>query len=512
VDFASCPKCGAFNAPDAVACEKCKSPLDAEPETAAPIAFKPMAAPAPVAPPPEPAAAAEPKTAAFARPGLAQRPPRPPMPVARPAPMLSRGRIIALAAALVAVAVVVKLVAFPSTRLLVGGGVGASTPVWSPTGKHLAFLLTDERGAHLGVYDFASKSHKVAGDIAGGGGDAFSWSPDGKRIAYAGTGAAGDWMGAIHVYDVAAGSSKTLAAGSSPQFRADGSLVAVCGPDRGRVDEYAEDGGAGDFQSRFCRIDPDAGTVTRLGLAADYGMALSPLVDRVVFERYPETAEEGVAAAGGGGDVEFQRMADAALAGRATNVVEGNRDLNRALEAKAARDKRRAAKGATRVPADADVFAADLSGAPAVRVLAAGEAAYPKWTAAGDRILFAANGAGGVEIFTVRDDGSDRRPVLAGVKIADPEATALSADGKLVFFVSPVEGDPGMAKLMTGEAPADLHVAPAGGGPATRLSNKHPYKHRFAVSPDGKRVAYEVLADTKMLAGTAKSEIWLMNR
>jgi Tol biopolymer transport system component len=355
----------------------------------------------------------------------------------------------------------------------------------------------------------------VAGDLAGGSAEAFSWSPDGKRIAYAGTGAPGDWTGAIHVYDVKAGTSKMLAPGSSPQFRADGSLVAVCGPDRARFDEDADEGGgAGDYQSRFCRIDSDSGAVTPMGLAADYGMALSPLVDRVVFERYPETAGAGMAggSGGGGGDAEFQRMADAALAGRATNVVEGNRDLGRALEAKAARDKRKAAKGMARVPADAEVFAADLSGAPATRILAVGEAAYPKWTQAGDRILFAANGAAGVEIFTVRDDGSDRRSVLSGVKIADPEATALSADGKLVFFVAPVDGDPGMAKLMTGEAPADLHVAPAGGGPATRLSNKHPFKHRFAVSPDGKRIAYEVLADTKMLAGTAKSEIWLMNR
>jgi Tol biopolymer transport system component len=390
--------------------------------------------------------------------------------------------------------------------------------VWSPTGKHLAFVLTDSRGAHLGVYDFAASTHRVAGELAQGGPNAFSWSPDGKRIAFSGPAPQGEWGGALYVYDLAAGTAKPLAPGSSPHFRADGSLVAVCGPERARFDDDSDEGsavadGSGDFQDRFCRIDAGSGTVTRLGLAADYGMALSPLLDRVVFERYPETA--GDAALGGAvasGDEELQRLADAAATGQATNVVEGNRDLNRALEAKAARDKKRAAKGAGRVAANAEVFAADLGGAPPVRIFAAGEAAYPSWTDSGDRILFAKNGASGVELWTARDDGSDRHPVLSGVKIADPDAARLSADGKLVFFIAPVEGDPGMAKLMTGEAPADLFVAPAGGGPAKRLSNKHPFKHRFAVSPDGKRIAYEVLTDTKMLAGTAKSEIWLMSR
>ena len=112
----------------------------------------------------------------------------------------------------------------------------------------------------------------------------------------------------------------------------------------------------------------------------------------------------------------------------------------------------------------------------------------------------------------MREDGGDRRSVLKGVNVADPSSVRLSPDGKYVFFVAPVEGDPAVAKLMTGEEPADLHEAPVGGGEARRLSNKHSFKHRFAVSPDGKRIAYEVLQDVKMLSGEGKSEIWLMNR
>jgi len=597
MDFAPCPKCGAFNAPDAAACVECRSPLDAEPDApAAPLALKavpaapPETSPEPPAPSPafdaapdvlakiakleadiaqKPLAKAlylqlaqiyvdakrndlaaavlerglaldpnnvyfrhklaqvtgrpEPKAAMAGQPKavVAERPEvraaRPAAPPARSrAGRLPRNRAVALAAALLAVAVGVKIAVFPSTKRLVAGNFRAFAPVWSPTGKHLAFLIDDARGSHLAVFDFGRGEHRVAGDVPMPDVDAFSWSPDGKRIAYVGPGNEQEWMGAIRIYDVGSGQSKALAPGSSPRWRAGGSLLAVCGPERPAAfdgdSEESDDASSYDWQSRFCRIDADSGAVTRTALAADYGMALSPLIDRVVFERYAETAAESAPSAGTGGDGEFQDMADAVVAGRARNVAEGTRDLNRELEARKYMEKRKAARGAGRVPADVEVFAADVDRGEPVRLAAAGEAAYPSWTAAGDRILYAANGPSGVEFWTMREDGGDRQPVLTGVKVADPSSVRLSPDGKHVFFVAPVEGDPGIAKLMTGEEPADLHVAPVGGGAARRLSNKHSFKHRFAVSPDGKRIAYEVLQDVKMLSGEGKSEIWLMNR
>ena len=51
-----------------------------------------------------------------------------------------------------------------------------------------------------------------------------------------------------------------------------------------------------------------------------------------------------------------------------------------------------------------------------------------------------------------------------------------------------------------------------GGGSPRRLSNTHSFKHRYAVSPDGKRIAYEVLEDVKMIGGAGRSEIWVMSR
>jgi hypothetical protein len=51
-----------------------------------------------------------------------------------------------------------------------------------------------------------------------------------------------------------------------------------------------------------------------------------------------------------------------------------------------------------------------------------------------------------------------------------------------------------------------------GGGKPRRLSSKHPFKHRYAVSPDGRRIAYEVLQDVTMIGGAGRSEIWVMSR
>jgi Tol biopolymer transport system component len=450
----------------------------------------------------------------FAPVALASRPPRP---APRPAPRggRGRGRMVAIAAALIAVAVGVKLVVFPSTRRLVAGDFRATSPVWSPTGKHLAFVLTDARASRLAVYDFKTGAHTVAGETAAWDGAGFSWSPDGLRLAYAAPPKAGEWSGSIHVLDLATGQSKRLAPGSSPVWRAGGALLAVCDPELPEAgDGYGDESVATtsrDFSPRYCRIDPDTGAVTRTALAADHGMTLSPLLDRVVFERYAELAGDPAAAAPGG-DGEFQSMADAIVAGKAENVAQGTRDLGREVEARRYMEKRNAAKGAQRLPFEAEVFAADVDRGEPVRLAAPGEAAYARWTDAGDRILFAANGASGIEFWTMREDGSDRQAVLRNVKVYDPASVRLSPDGKDVFFVAPVDADAGVARMMTGEDPADLHVAPAGGGAPRRLANKHSFKHRYAVSPDGKRIAYEVLEDVKMIGGEGRSEIWVMSR
>ena len=92
----------------------------------------------------------------------------------------------------------------------------------------------------------------------------------------------------------------------------------------------------------------------------------------------------------------------------------------------------------------------------------------------------------------------------APVELFDPGAVGVGGDR--VVFAGPVKDvSSGMAQLMTGEQAADLHVVRVGDGQPRRLANRHTFKQRFTLSPDGRRIVYEA-NDRK----TGASELWLM--
>ncbi len=460
-------------------------------------------------PAPRPAAARPatiPPRQVYSPAGVAHRPP-PPMIRREFQGLTSRskaivGGVLGGAALLWAVMVYV----FPGTRRLAGGEFRAYGPSFSPTGKQLAFLIDDGRSTQLAVHDLGRGAHRNLAPVAG---REFAWSPDGARIAYSSGAGGDDWRSSIFVVDVASGQSRKLAAGSAPAWSGSSTLIAVCSPEPPSVSEdepnpYLES----DFRERYCRIDVSTGAVSRTRLAVEYGMAVSGSVDSVVYEQAKESP--GVASAESP-EKEAERFVDRLVAGGARNVAEGSRDLNRELEAKRYEERRRAAGKSTRLPYEADIVVASLDGGSATLLTSGGQSAFPSWTADG-RILYATNGAAGIEMWSMTALGADKKAVLRGTKLADPSAVKVTRDGRQVFFVAPVEGDPGIAKAMTGEDPADIHVAPVGGSGGARLANRHPFKQRFAVSPDGSRIAYEVLQDVKVIGGAGKSEIWLMRR
>jgi hypothetical protein len=102
-------------------------------------------------------------------------------------------------------------------------------------------------------------------------------------------------------------------------------------------------------------------------------------------------------------------------------------------------------------------------------------------------------------------DGSGKQPLVkAPVELFDAGAVAVGGDR--VVYAGPVKDvSAGMAKLMTGEEAADLHVVGVKGGAPRRLKNRHTFKQRFALSTDGRRIVYEA-NDRK----TRQSELWLM--
>jgi Tol biopolymer transport system component len=211
-------------------------------------------------------------------------------------------------------------------------------------------------------------------------------------------------------------------------------------------------------------------------------------------------------------DQAVQDMADMATAGNSKNLAEGSRNLSRELESRQYDAKRKAARRLERVPAGVELLVSDVDRDQPRTVAPAGEAAFARWTGAGDRLLMAVNGPAGIEFVTTKPDGTDRQVLLKGVKGVDPSSVTLTRDGKWVFFVAEVGEGGASAKGLGSDGPADLFVMKVGGDAPQRLENRHSYKQRFAVSPDGKRVVYEVPLDEKILERSGKSELWITSR
>ena len=102
-------------------------------------------------------------------------------------------------------------------------------------------------------------------------------------------------------------------------------------------------------------------------------------------------------------------------------------------------------------------------------------------------------------------DGSGKQPLVqAPIELFDPSAVAVGGDR--VVYAAPVKDvNTGIAQIMTGEEAADLHLVRPGDEAPRRLKNRHTFKQRFALSPDGRRLVYEA-NDRK----TGQSELWLM--
>ena len=109
---------------------------------------------------------------------------------------------------------------------------------------------------------------------------------------------------------------------------------------------------------------------------------------------------------------------------------------------------------------------------------------------------------------TVNPDGSDLRPVFSKpVAVSDPGSAAMTPDRKRVVYVAAVDvANAAVASILSGESAHDLFVSRVGDPAPRRLENKHAFKQRFALSPDGKRIVYETKNGT-----SGKSELWVMS-
>ncbi|HSD27965.1 MAG TPA: hypothetical protein VLL75_11730 [Vicinamibacteria bacterium] len=430
---------------------------------------------------------------------------RPPRPVARPVGRRSSRRRLWIGLGALAVVLIAGVFWFFSgpTRLAAGRG-----PVFSPQGNRIAYFTDAGGGATLNVYDLKSGRSRALGRASGFGsaGDAVAWSPDGRQVAFTAPGEGEFGPESVFVADVESGARRELATGSSPTWSPDGLSIGMFCHEPPQVLSTAEDG---EFPTAFgpgwdgvCLVSVADGSIRRLHEGTGNRLAFSPRSPTLVLERFPEEVPDDAVASGGGADDELQALAEEAVAGGATNVYEGSRDLGRAIEARGL-DKRGSAAAGYVV---GDLFAVDADSGSLAALSDDGRSANPRWTAEG-RIVYVHQppGATRAELWVMEADGRGKQPLVkAPVELFDPDAVGVGGDR--VVYAGPIKDvNAGMAKIMTGEEAADLHVVRLGGGEARRLENRHTFKQRFALSPDGRRIVYEA-NDRK----SGESELWLM--
>jgi len=418
---------------------------------------------------------------------------------------------------LIGAGVAVKVLVFPGTRLVVADTFDATAPQWSPRGDRFAFL---RGGTDLAVHDLRSgTTETVASKVWGG----FAWSPDGSRLAYSAEPASNasdeqEYGSAVYVLDLDTKRATRVAAGSGPSWSPDGTRIALqCDGTPPEYDFTGEDSpptlvraGA---PSGPCVVDVADGRARMLAVQMADHLTFAPDRPSLVYETWADDAAAAEPAAAGGesrlnaqGNDEFQQFAEDAVAGGPRNVYEGSRDLGRRAEAMMYDQKRKAARAGGSFFAT-DVFVVGDDGSNPVRLTQGGHAGAARWTADG-RILFGQDSASGPQLMTMRPDGSDVRPVFSKpVAIGDPTRVAMTKDLKRVVYVGPVQvANEAIASVMSGESAHDLYVSRVGDPSPKRLENKHPFKQRFALSPDGKRIVYEVRNGK-----SGKSELWVMS-
>jgi hypothetical protein len=421
---------------------------------------------------------------------------------------VSRRAVLGGVAGVLVLALGIKLLFFPAPTLVVTGAFSAVAPKWSPTGRQFAFAQVGADRTRLGVYDLRTGKHHELADLNGGDAGAYAWAPDGKRIAYVGTAERG-WGEVVSVVDIESGKSHRVASGRMPAWAPDGTtLLMWCAGESGFEEVAAPVVYSVREPSGLCHVNVETGQVIRRTAESEdtwfgWGTVVSPVLGKMAFEKAGD--QQPAPPPSRSGDGEFVDMVDNVASRGATNMAGASRDLSRELEARERARKRDAGKTSGYVR---DVYVSDFDGGPPRALTTDGRSGSPVWTPDGERILFAGDGG----LWLMNADGSGRQQAFKG-RTADPPAAELTADGRYVLFVAPVEANAGVARLMTGETPEDLHIARVGSSTAKRLANRHPFKQRFAVSPDGKRIVYEVLAETGTLTQRGgRSELWMMRR
>ncbi|MFC2172133.1 hypothetical protein ACFLU6_05820, partial [Acidobacteriota bacterium] len=420
-------------------------------------------------------------------------------------------RILIIAAGIAVLLIlgyIAKVALFPSTRVIFADGINAHSPVWSPKSDKLAFIKEKREGAVLCIYDVATKKTRELTTIKSfsHGHRSFVWSRTGSEIAYESHHEdRGETGHAIFVIDVSSGETKPVAFGQYPSWSPDGTVIAV-------LSKYQSGTRRSKWTSTVVPVYSDAlhvadvltGTKTRLTKLSAANPSFSPTDNVIVFEMEGKIDWEKRDREGLSQGKDMTDMLEGALSTGDGTDLDAKKGLAREMEA-----YEHDGGGRADIP-PTDIYIVNADGTGLLPLTSDKRSSRPIWTRDGRSIVFKyypEATSWRSEIWIMRPDGSDKHPLFNGIELGDTSGLYLTADGKTAAFHHQVEGlNPGMANLM-GSAARDIHTARVGASRPKRLKNKHSFKQGFAMSPDGKRVAYQIHNQSTNL-----TELWLMSR
>lgn len=410
--------------------------------------------------------------------------------------------------ALVLIALALRPFLFPSARPVVVESWSAVSPRWSPRGDRIAFLAHRPNGSKWCTFDVASGAVRELAELEASGEPV--WAPDGEQLAFVGdSDEDGVWAEAVFVVRASGGAPRRIAYGESPSWSGDSTRLALLcrtADPKLHAEAFHEE------TPQVCVANVITGEVRKLASRSGTDPAFAPAGDRIVYVVREEPASEAMAEDGEpysppGDDHDPASLAESALSGGASNIMEADRGLSREMEARDSAARARP-RGGDWPRAKTYLWEANARSGQVRQLTFDGNAEAPRWTARGERILYLVDGSDGFELWWMNPDGSDKTP-LGGddVSILDPETAVVTGDLRHLIARGTVHANEGVAMLMAGAAPADLYDIDIRSRRARRLENKHSFKQAFSLSPDGDDIAYEY-TNSK----TNTRELWLLER
>lgn len=378
-----------------------------------------------------------------------------------------------------------KWIFFPSTRVITTRDYSSSSPRWSPDGNKIAFIAQDDNYENkLCVYSVSDDSIKKISDIQGWEASDFSWSPDSGKLAYVSYVQDENYYGqSIFLIDSSGANTTRIVNGKKPSWSPDGNSIAIETLDRYNL--------SSDESPGISVVDVSSGNSIKVTDLPGKRPLFSPQGDKIVFSvpveseiNYNDNAR---------GD-EFSDFIDGALSGGAKTYRDAMNSLGREVELNEFDSKRKSLDSPAADLPKSNIYVVNRDGTN-LRQLTDDNSSYsPLWSPEGEHIIYAhePSDTTGLKIWSIDVISGMKKPLLESPEPYYPDKIVITSNGQYLIFPTIIKKDADTQSFYFNRTPrTDLIRIRIGKDKAERLSNKHPYKSDFDISPDGKTVVYK---------------------